>query len=108
MLKTWAQIIAGPKLTLRSSEHAMYVAAQRGHLQIVELLVKAGIDIDKATSKTGTTPLHIATKRCHIEVVRLLIDSDADIYRARTVYAATPLQIAAQNQRNIWVMHRIS
>ena len=77
------------------------MAAQRGHLQIVELLVKAGVDIDKATSETGTTPLHIATKRCHIEVVRLLIDSGADIYRARTVDAATPLQIAAQNQRNI-------
>ena len=51
----------------------LWIAASESHKGVVEELIKAGADVDKATTDDGTTPLHIAASEGHKEVVEELI-----------------------------------
>ena len=74
---------------------ALYIAAQRGHLDVVKLLLKyEGININQAT-KGGFTPLHIAAQHGHLDVVKLLLQNHIDINKTAD-YGFTALHIAAQ------------
>jgi len=60
----------------------LYMAAQKGHTEVVERLLAApGVDVN-LTYNLGTTPLYEAAQRGHTEVV--------DVNRARS-NGATPL-----------------
>ena len=67
----------------------LFVAAERGHLQVIRLLLEANADKDK-TFQDGATPLFIAAQNGHLEVVRLLLEANADKDKARQD-GATPL-----------------
>ena len=50
----------------------LYIAAQKGHSSVVELLLKVdGVDANKENI-FGDTPLHIARGRGHNAIVQLL------------------------------------
>ena len=51
--------------------HRSWIAAQKGHLAVVEYLQKAGANIE-ATDKEGKTPLMIADEHGHAKVVEIL------------------------------------
>ena len=48
-------------------------------LQIVDVLIAAGVDVNKTTND-GDTPLHYASTRGHFEVVISLIRANADVH----------------------------
>ena len=52
-------------------------AANKGHENVVQVLVNAGADINP-TDKQQTTPLHLAAQEGHLNVVTLLLESNAD------------------------------
>lgn len=54
------------------------VAAERGHLEIVKLLLGAKADVD-ATTNDGLTPLHISSQFGMTEVVSMLIRASANV-----------------------------
>ena len=62
----------------------LHLAAKNGHLEVVRLLIEAGVDINKARTNDGATPLHIATQKGHVEVVSLLSEAGATRKKART------------------------
>jgi len=62
------------------------------HTKIVNLLVDAGVDIDKAVTDEAT-PLFIAAQHGHIDVVCSLIENGADAGKTRAVDGATALYI---------------
>lgn len=78
-----------PRARLRSrseaeelmSEHdfkrftALYCAALQGRLDLVQLLVQAGADVNRGGF---STPLVVAAQRGDLEVVRFLVESGAD------------------------------
>ncbi|XP_015123850.1 nuclear factor NF-kappa-B p100 subunit isoform X2 [Diachasma alloeum] len=53
---------------------ALHLAAQAGSVRAVELLVKAGADVNKSERSYGRTALHIAVEGRHIEVVRYFLE----------------------------------
>ena len=70
------------------------MASERGHKEVVEVLLKEGADIDKAQND-GRTPLFIASQNGHKEVVEVLLKAGADKDKAQNE-EATPLHIASQ------------
>lgn len=56
----------------------LHYAAQRGHLEIVNLLLDRGLDVNTLESGDHTTALHWAAAAGHVEVVRRLLDAGVD------------------------------
>lgn len=56
----------------------LHFAAQFNHLEVVEMLLKAGISRD-ARNKVERTPLHVAAQEGNTEVVKFLISYGADV-----------------------------
>ena len=73
---------------------ALHVAAEKGHVEVVRLLLEAGAKQD-AVDSNGATALHRAAKRGHSEVVRLLLEAGADTGRTNDV-TVTALHLAAR------------
>jgi ankyrin repeat protein len=72
---------------------ALYVAAQKGHLEVVQRLVQHGADKDRATYD-GWTPLFTAAEQGRLAVVQYLVQLGADKDQAGNL-GWTPLWIAA-------------
>uniref|UniRef100_A0A673X0K4 CASK interacting protein 2 n=1 Tax=Salmo trutta TaxID=8032 RepID=A0A673X0K4_SALTR len=71
----------------------LHLAARNGHKDIIRLLLKAGIDINRAT-KAGTA-LHEAALYGKTEVVRQLLEAGIDV-NIRNTYNQTALDIVNQ------------
>lgn len=71
----------------------LHLAARNGHKDVIRLLLKAGIDINR-TTKAGTA-LHEAALYGKTEVVRLLLDTGIDV-NIRNTYNQTALDIVNQ------------
>jgi ankyrin repeat protein len=56
----------------------LHIAASRGFMECVSLLVKRGSHVN-AQSSRGETPLLLAALSNHVSIVRFLLDSKADI-----------------------------
>lgn len=54
------------------------IAAERGHDEVIELLIANGADVT-ARNRDGATPLHEAVLFGHTESVRALLDQGADV-----------------------------
>ncbi|NXD87817.1 CSKI1 protein, partial [Halcyon senegalensis] len=71
----------------------LHLAAKNGHIDIIRLLLQAGIDINRQT-KAGTA-LHEAALCGKTDVVRLLLDSGINAH-VRNTYNQTALDIVNQ------------
>ena len=58
---------------------ALAHAANMGHIEIVEMLLKAGADVNAKTKYHGRTPLVLAALNDHLDVVKILLNSGADV-----------------------------
>ena len=75
----------------------VYFAAQGGHTHVVMELIKAGADVNQATSNDAT-PLYTAARNGHEGIAALLIQAGADVRKAvKSGY--TPMQIATDEKR---------
>ncbi|KEI35591.1 ankyrin repeat domain protein [Francisella sp. W12-1067] len=73
----------------------LYIACERGHKEIVELLLANDVNINKATD-TGATPLYITCARGYKKIVGLLL-AKHDININQTIdTGATPLYVACE------------
>ncbi|KAJ8961504.1 hypothetical protein NQ318_014753 [Aromia moschata] len=73
----------------------LHLAAQNNHLEITEILLRAGISKD-ARTKVDRTPLHMAAYEGHLQIVDTLVKQGADI-DCRDLLGMTPLHWAVQN-----------
>ena len=80
---------------LRDGRGPLFVACQKGRLDVVRLLVQSKAGLCEAVAGDGTTPLHLARDP---RIVRLLLDGGADIDRA-DAHGATALLAACQEGR---------
>ena len=70
---------------------ALWVAAAKGHFDVVRLLIKQNAEVDGRTS-SNSTPLRAAALHGHLDIVRCLVENGADV-NARTNINCTPLML---------------
>lgn len=75
-------IASGVDVNSRDGERhtPLMLAAEKGHLDIVRALIKAGADLDAAAEKKGATPLLRALWNNHIEAAKVLLEAGADVH----------------------------
>ena len=72
----------------------LYLAAENGHKEVVDLLIQPGADVSACVDDSNTN-LHLAALIGHKEVVHLYIQRGADV-AARDILNRTPLHLAAE------------
>eukprot|EP01136_Pigoraptor_vietnamica_P002001 Opistho-1_new@29346 len=77
-----------------TGETPLHVAAFRGYLTVVQVLVEAGADVHSQDVK-GATPLHAAVNGCDMQVFTYLLSCGANI-DAQDFRHRTPLHYAAE------------
>ena len=73
----------------------LILAAQEGHLKVVELLVSNKADINFTTNDGGTA-LHMASQEGHLDLCRYLKSEGCDI-TIKSKYGTTALDVAAHH-----------
>ena len=97
---------AGANLEASDSERnrPLHYAAERGHLELVSLLVQARVNVD-ATGNHGATALHLAARFLHgrtNDCVDVLLARGASV-NARDRHGRTPFDMALpHNRRRVW------
>nr|XP_054592382.1 caskin-2 [Nothobranchius furzeri] len=86
-------LLEGGRKDSQDSTTPLHLAARNGHKDIIKLLLKAGVDINKAT-KEGTA-LHEAALYGKTEVVQLLLDVGINV-NMRNTFNQTALDIVNQ------------
>ncbi len=71
-------------------------AAERGHANVVKLLLEQGAELNPVDSECGQTPLSWAAENVHHVVVQLLLEAGADIDARGEGYGASALHLAAR------------
>lgn len=77
-----------PNVTLASGISPLLVAAQNGHVKIVEALlekIKDKKDVDVVMPESGATPLIAAARNGHAKVVELLLSAGANVLHENSV-----------------------
>ena len=72
----------------------LYMAAEKGHDRVVEMLLEAKADVDLKEDGRGETALHMAASKGHDRVVGILLEAKADVDKGNK-YGETALQMAA-------------
>ena len=82
-----------------ASERPLFKAAERGYVEIVELLLySADVDLNSRNTEHGQTPLWRAAEHGHAQVVeRLLNTQNVDATLRDSQYGRAPLHVAAAN-----------
>ena len=73
----------------------LYLACQRGHESIVQLLLNKGADVNLCNDK-GLSPLYVACQTGHESIVQILLNSGAD-KNVCNENGLSPLYVASRN-----------
>ncbi|OAB79457.1 hypothetical protein WSTR_05235 [Wolbachia endosymbiont of Laodelphax striatellus] len=74
----WEDSLFNINYTFDDQSTLLHIAARNDLVNIAELLIKKGINVD-AKDQDGHTPLHCATHSEHKEIVELLLDKGANV-----------------------------
>ena len=75
----------------------LHWAAQRGELEIAELLITAGANVNAGTRIGRYTPLHLAGRVGSAPMVDALIEAGSNVHAVTTNSGVTPLHLAAES-----------
>lgn len=80
---------------LNDGRSALFLAAEAGYLDVVEILVENGAIVN-VPAKDGRTPLFAASERGHLDVVKILVENGADINLTANDHRS-PMYAASRN-----------
>lgn len=75
---------------------AIHFAAQKGHLEVVRILVTSGVPV-KSTNRKGMTALHYAAQGSHKELAKYLIKKGSNV-NAKNKAGKTPVDLASSEE----------
>ena len=80
-----------------SSQSSIFVAAQRGDLELIRELITSGKASATDRDAQNISPLHWAAINAHVAVCKYLLDQGAEVDAQGGDLVATPMQWAARN-----------
>ncbi|KAJ1648788.1 hypothetical protein IWQ61_009916 [Dispira simplex] len=90
-----------PNVCDESQRTALHIAASKGNVAMILMLIRAGADVN-ARDVLGNTPLHIAVVSNYINCVLALLQAGADITASNgSRNPVTPLDLARNRLRSI-------
>ena len=97
MVKMLLDAGAGPESANQDGETALMVAIKTGELPVVDMLVKAGANVNVIEKFHNQTPLMYAADapKNAGEIVKLLLSKDASV-KPRALYSDWPSQITSE------------
>ncbi len=104
MVKLLLSCGANPDLADHNKTCPLHIAAVKGYLEIVGILLKAGastsvmVDLDEYSDYT---PLHFAAERGHLDVVNLLLESGVNIKAKGGIGWSTLYISASRNHHDV-------
>lgn len=84
-----------PGITTKNESGYLLVAAMKGNVALLEVLLDHGFDINYADQGDNETSLFIGSKMNHKDAVKFLVDSGANTEIAEKTYGWTPIFVAA-------------
>ncbi|XP_015185613.1 PREDICTED: ankyrin repeat domain-containing protein 27-like isoform X2 [Polistes dominula] len=75
----------------------LHIASIVGSLEIIQLLLDAGADVNVTTKFEGHTPLHLACSANKIQAVKIILDCGVCNINAKDFNGDTPLHLAIRN-----------
>jgi ankyrin repeat protein len=75
----------------------LYLAAEEGHAQTVQILLDNGVNVN-AHDSLGSTALDFAAPSGHEETMKILLQNGADV-KSTDIYGNTILHWAAPHQK---------
>ena len=93
-----------PSATTLSRHRALALAAQLGHVDVLQLVLGAGEDPNRLNPDgfhSHATPLHHAAAAGHLGAVRLLVESGARLDRKDDLWQSTPLGWAEHSGQKV-------
>ncbi len=83
-------------MILENGESSLCLAICNGHLEIVNVLIEVGVEVNKANNN-GDKPLHEASWCRKLEAVKRLIRANADV-RIENNQGKAPVDVAATDE----------
>lgn len=102
LMAKWKASIESPNDIFHST--ALLTACQRGHIEVVRLLLQLGADLE-ARLADGQTPLFLATASGDIALTQLLLQNGADTAR-KLKDGRTLIDVAEQNKPIVALLQR--
>ncbi len=81
---------------MKDGKTCIFVAIEKNNVEIVDILLKYGCNVNYACSGTMQRPLHLAAKLGYQNIVKTLLDHRASVNLADFLTQKTPLHFAAE------------
>ncbi|KAE8717294.1 Ankyrin repeat-containing protein [Hibiscus syriacus] len=95
LLKCYDIVLAGIKA--RNGYDAFHIAAKKGDLEVLKILMEANVDLSMTCDSYNTTALHTAATQGHTEVVSFLLEKVSNVVAIARRNGKTALHSAARN-----------
>ncbi|XP_068167942.1 ankyrin repeat and SOCS box protein 6 [Antennarius striatus] len=81
--------------------YALFKVAEQGLVDVAEILLRYGADINFEDPVSYYNPLHIAVLRNRPRMVRLLVDHGADMEKRDKIHESSPLDLASEESERL-------